>query len=143
MKRLVGTLPGSPLETTSLHLWASPLCVLCLPAPIPSFCSAAVPNSKISSLSIMLLQSAELLSVLTTYSKRGSFPSFKRSAGLDQEKPSVIFNCTCSGNAKSGLLPVMEHLVGGQGQLRGAQVHAMYPSDGRGGARILPFPDLF
>ena len=99
--------------------------------------------SKISSLSIMLLQSAELLSVLTTYSKRGSFPSFKRSAGLDQEKPSVIFNCTCSGNAKSGLLPVMEHLVGGQGQLRGAQVHAMYPSDGRDGARILPFPDLF
>jgi len=36
----------------------------------------------------------------------------------------------------------MEHLVGRQGQPRGAQVHAMYLSDGRAGARIHPFPDL-
>jgi len=36
----------------------------------------------------------------------------------------------------------MEHLVGRQGQPREAQVHAMYLSDGRGGARIHPFPAL-
>jgi len=37
---------------------------------------------------------------------------------------------------------VIEHLVGRQGQPRGAQVHAMHLSDWKGGARIPPFPDL-
>jgi len=36
----------------------------------------------------------------------------------------------------------MEHLVGRQGQARGAQLHAMLLSDWKGGARIHPFPDL-
>jgi len=45
----------------------------------------------------------------------------------------------CRGNAKSQLDAVMEHLVGRQGQSRGAQVHAMYPSTL---ARIHPFPGL-
>jgi len=36
----------------------------------------------------------------------------------------------------------MEHLMERQGQSRGAQVYAMYLSDGRDGARIHPFPDL-
>jgi len=48
----------------------------------------------------------------------------------------------CSGNAKSWPEAVIEHLVGRQGQPRGAQVHAMYLSDWRGGARMHPFPDL-
>ena len=36
---------------------------------------------------------------------------------------------SCSENAESWPDPVIEHLVGGQGQSRGAQVHAMYLSD--------------
>lgn len=35
----------------------------------------------------------------------------------------------CSANAKYQLAPLMEQLVGRQAQPRGAQVHAMYPSD--------------
>ena len=35
----------------------------------------------------------------------------------------------CSGTSNSWLEPVIEHLVGRQGQPRGAQVHAMYLSD--------------
>ena len=38
----------------------------------------------------------------------------------------------CSGNAKSGLESVIEHLVGRQGRPRGAQVHAMSLSDQKG-----------
>ena len=38
----------------------------------------------------------------------------------------------CSKNAKSWLEPTTEHLVGRQGQLRGAQVHAMLLSDQKG-----------
>ena len=38
----------------------------------------------------------------------------------------------CSGNVKSWLEAVIEHLVGMQGQPRGAQVHAMYLSDQKG-----------
>jgi len=48
----------------------------------------------------------------------------------------------CSDNAESQLEAVMEHLVGRQGMPREAQVHAMYLSDGRGGASIRPFPAL-
>ena len=36
---------------------------------------------------------------------------------------------SCSGNAESQPEAVIEHLVGRQGQPRGAQVHAMYLSD--------------
>jgi len=38
----------------------------------------------------------------------------------------------CSRNAESQLEAVIEHLVGGQGQPRGAQVQAMYLSDWKG-----------
>jgi len=38
---------------------------------------------------------------------------------------------------------VIEHLEGRQGQPRGAQVHAVYPSDGRAGARTHPFQSSF
>jgi len=37
---------------------------------------------------------------------------------------------TCSRNAKSQLEAVTEHLVGRQGQRRGAQLYAMHLSDG-------------
>jgi len=43
----------------------------------------------------------------------------------------------CSRNAESGLEAVIEHLVGRQGQPRGAQVHAMYLS-----IHPLPSPHL-
>jgi len=46
----------------------------------------------------------------------------------------------CSRNADSQLAPVMEHLVGRQGQPRGAQVHAMYPSDWKGWSQDPPLP---
>jgi len=36
---------------------------------------------------------------------------------------------TCSRNARSQLETVVEHLVGRQGQLKGAQVHAMCLGD--------------
>ena len=49
---------------------------------------------------------------------------------------------SCSGSAKSQPEAVTEHLVGRQGQPREAQVHAMYLSDWKGGARMHPFPDL-
>ena len=38
----------------------------------------------------------------------------------------------CSGNVKSWFEPVIEHLLGRQGQLRGDQVHAMHLSDWKG-----------
>jgi len=49
---------------------------------------------------------------------------------------------SCSGNAKARLEAVIKHLVGRQGQCRGAQVHVMYLSDQRDGVRIHPFSDL-
>ena len=39
---------------------------------------------------------------------------------------------TCSGSAKSWPEAVIEHLVGRQGQPRGAQLHVMYLSDQKG-----------
>ena len=49
-----------------------------------------------------------------------------------------------SRNAKSQLETVIEHLVGRQGQPRGAQVHAMYLSDWKGWSQdpSLPRPHL-
>ena len=46
----------------------------------------------------------------------------------------------CSRNAKSQLEPVIEHLVGRQGQPRGAQVQAMHLSDQKGWNQYLPLP---
>jgi len=43
----------------------------------------------------------------------------------------VFFICLCNRNAESQLEAVIEHLVGGQGQPRGAQVQAMYLRDWR------------
>ena len=43
----------------------------------------------------------------------------------------LIIDC-CSGNAKSWPEPVIEHLVGRQGQPTGAQVHAVQLSDWKG-----------
>jgi len=49
-----------------------------------------------------------------------------------------------SGNAKSWLEPKIEHLVGRQGQPRGAQVHAVHLSDRKGWSQdpSLPRPYL-
>ena len=47
---------------------------------------------------------------------------------------------TCSGNAESQLEAVIEHLVGRQGQPRGAQVHAMQLRDRKGWSQDLPLP---
>jgi len=44
----------------------------------------------------------------------------------------------CSGNARSWPEPVIEHLVGRQGQPRGAQVHAVYLSDQKGWSQDPP-----
>jgi len=46
----------------------------------------------------------------------------------------------CSKNAKSQLEPVIEHLVGRQGQPRRAQVHAMHLSDWKGCSQDPPLP---
>ena len=46
----------------------------------------------------------------------------------------------CSRNAKSQPEPAIEHLLGGQGQPMGAQVHAMYLSDGKGWNQYPPLP---
>jgi len=54
--------------------------------------------------------------------------------------PAVILYPWCSGNAKSCLEPVMEHLVGREGQPREAQVHAMNLSDQKGWSQDLPLP---
>ena len=54
----------------------------------------------------------------------------------------MILLAHCSRNAKPQPEPVIEHLVGSQGQARGAQVCAMCLSDRKGGARIHPCPDL-
>ena len=43
-----------------------------------------------------------------------------------------LYLCICNGNAKSQLETVIEHLVGRQGQPKGAQVHAMHLSDQKG-----------
>jgi len=37
---------------------------------------------------------------------------------------------------------VIEHLEGRQGQPRGAQVHAVYPSDEKGWSQDPPLPEL-
>jgi len=47
----------------------------------------------------------------------------------------------CSGNAKSWLEPVIEHVVGRQGQPTGAQVQCTSMTR-RGGAKTHPFLDL-
>ena len=62
-------------------------------------------------------------------------------ASLETCYNSVI--TTRNENAESWPEPVIEHLVGRQGQPRGAQVHAMHWVTGRGGARIHLFPELF
>ena len=46
----------------------------------------------------------------------------------------------CSRNAKSQFEPVIEHLVGRQGQARGAQVHVMELSDRKGRSQDPPLP---
>jgi len=46
----------------------------------------------------------------------------------------------CIGNAQPLLGPVTEHLVGRQGQSRGAQVHAMLLSDQKGWILAPPLP---
>jgi len=46
----------------------------------------------------------------------------------------------CSGNAKSGLEAVIEHLGGRQGQSRGAQVHAIHLCDQKGWSKDPPLP---
>ena len=46
----------------------------------------------------------------------------------------------CCGNAKTQLEPVIEHLVGRQGQSRGAQVHATHLSDKNWWNQDLPLP---
>src|SRR5699024_7847101 len=46
----------------------------------------------------------------------------------------------CSRNAKSCLETVIEHLVGRQGQPRGAQVYAMHLSDWEGCSQDPPLP---
>jgi len=48
----------------------------------------------------------------------------------------------CSANAKYQLAPLMEQLVGRQGQRSGAQVHAMYPNDQKGWSQDPPLPAL-
>jgi len=45
-----------------------------------------------------------------------------------------------SRNAKSQIEPVIEHLLGRQGQTRGAQVHAMLLSDQKGCSHDPPLP---
>jgi len=45
-------------------------------------------------------------------------------------------NQLCSGNGESGLEPVIEHLAGRQGQLMGAQVHAVHLSDLKGCSHV-------
>jgi len=48
----------------------------------------------------------------------------------------------CSGNAKSQLEAVIEHLVRRQGQPRGAQLHAMHLKDWEGWSLDPPLPRL-
>ena len=48
--------------------------------------------------------------------------------------------CICSGNAESQPEAVMEHLVGRQGQPRGAQVHAMCLIDWKRWSQGPPLP---
>jgi len=51
-----------------------------------------------------------------------------------------LFFPGCSRNAESQLEPVIEHLVGRQGQPRGAQVHVMQLSDQKGWCQDPPLP---
>ena len=57
---------------------------------------------------------------------------------------SGLLSPICSGNGKSGLEAVIEHLVGRQGQPRGVQVHAVLFSDQKGWNKdpTLPKPHL-
>ena len=52
----------------------------------------------------------------------------------------MLLSNICSGNAKSQLETVIEHLVGRQDQPRGAQVHAVYLSDQKGWSQDPPLP---
>ena len=52
----------------------------------------------------------------------------------------IFLKDLCSGNAKPWPEPVIEHLVGRQGQPRGAQVHAMHLSDQKGLSQDPPLP---
>jgi len=52
----------------------------------------------------------------------------------------LLFIRRCSRNAESQLEAVIEHLVGRQGQPRGAQVQAMYLSDWKGWSQDSPLP---
>ena len=52
----------------------------------------------------------------------------------------IIFLVACSGNAKSQVEAVIEHLVGRQSQPREAQVHAVYLSDWKGCSQDAPLP---
>jgi len=56
----------------------------------------------------------------------------------------LVKQCTYAKcrNAKSWLEALIEHLLGRQGQPKGAQVYAMHLSDQKGRARIHPFPDF-
>ena len=72
----------------------------------------------------------------------------KEIADASRADKMILRSQWCSRNAKSQPEVVMEHLGsvgerGEQDQPRGAQVHAMYLSDGRGGARIHPFQTSF
>ena len=53
---------------------------------------------------------------------------------------SLLCVYSCSRNAKSCFEPVIEHLVGRQGQPRGAQVYAMCLSDSKGWSQDPPLP---
>jgi len=49
-------------------------------------------------------------------------------------------NAHCRGNAESQLEPVIEHLVGRQGQPRAAQLHALHLNDQKGWSQDPPRP---
>ena len=55
-------------------------------------------------------------------------------------KHMYVFIRCYSGNTKSHLEPVIEHLVGRQDQPREAQVQAMHLSDWKGWSQDPPFP---
>ena len=64
---------------------------------------------------------------------------WKKSASKDPILLLVKLTC-CSGNAKSQLEAVTEHLVGRQGQTRGAQVQAMQLNGRKGWSQDPPLP---
>ena len=57
-----------------------------------------------------------------------------------QPRGSQLSTPICSGNAKSWLEPVIEHLVGRQGKPRGAQVHAMQLNEQQEWSQDPPLP---